>query len=154
MSPVLSTRSSHALLSHLSPDLIPSALQEVVPTGTCVGDHTLIFAPTVGENDSIRTWTTTSIHIVAAKNGEFLVGSRIWEGKPFVVVVGMRVVSRINILAVLEVLTALCNSFIDIRLVVASGPACINALPLEMMISFHPPPTNMVSRSGVDSEQE
>ena len=90
---VPSTKSPHALRSCLSSILIPSALQEVVPIRTGVGDHTLVSAPAVGEDYSIRPGTTASIRVIAAKDREFLVRCRVRKGKTFIVVVGMRVAS-------------------------------------------------------------
>ena len=91
---------------HALGDASPSSFlgaQKVITTGTCVRDHALILAPTVGEDHPIRPRTSTSINMVAVQDGEFLVRLRTSEREAFIIIVRVRILVRANCLTFLEV---------------------------------------------------
>ena len=68
---------------------------------------------------SIRPWATARIYLVSLQDWKFLVRAAVWEIKPLVVVVGMRISIATDSLAGLIVITALLDRGVDIRLVIA-----------------------------------
>lgn len=78
------------------------------------------------EDDSVRTGAATCVNLVAVQYRKFIVRSAGWEVEPFVVIVLVRVASRVA--AGVQVRAALGDCVIDVRLIVTSATAGIDAL--------------------------
>lgn len=83
-------------------------------------NNRLKFTAATGENDSIRTWTSTRVCLVALQDREFVVRATVRKIEALAVVVDMWVVLRANLLAVPQVVATLVDGFVDVGLVVAS----------------------------------
>lgn len=78
------------------------------------------------ENDSVCTWATAGINLVAAQDRKLVVRSTGWEAEPFVVVVLMGVAARIA--AGVQIGAALGDGIIDVRLIITGAAASIDTL--------------------------
>ena len=110
------------------PISIPLTLQKIIPTRTCMRNHTLILAPTIRKNHPVRARAAAGIHMIATENGKLLVRLRVRKRETFIVVVGVRVPA--HCLALLEVGAALGDCDVDVGLIVAGATAGVDALPL------------------------
>lgn len=104
---------------------IRPALQEVIATRACMGNNTLVCTAPC-EDDTVCTWATTCIDFVAAQDRKLVVRPAGWEAEPFVVIVLVRVASRI--VARFQIGAALRDGIIDVRLVIAGAAAGIHTL--------------------------
>ena len=78
------------------------------------------------EDDPFCTWAATGVNLVAAQDRKLVVRSAGWEAEPFVVVVLVRIASRIA--AGVQIGAALGDSIIDVRLIVTGAATSIDTL--------------------------
>lgn len=104
-----------ASVAHLS---ARCALQEVIPTGPCVGNDTFVRSIS-SEDDPIGAWAATRVHILACQDGELIVWSGIRECDTLVVFICVRILASANCLAVLIVPVTLLNGSVYVRLDIA-----------------------------------
>ena len=105
------------------------AVNKVVATGSGVGDDIFVIAVAI-EDDSVWSRAATGVGLVAAQDGEFVVGSAVRERESLIVVVLVRVSTRSA--AGVQVPVALIEGSVDIGLVVAGAATCLDArLALE-----------------------
>lgn len=105
--------------------LIHSALQKVIATRARMGNDPLVCtAPR--ENDSVCTRAASCVDLEAAQYRKLVIRSTGWEAEPFVVVVLVRVSSRIA--AGVQIGAALGDGVIDVRLIITGAAASIDTL--------------------------
>lgn len=81
-------------------------------------DDTLV-CPIPSKNHPISAWATTSVDLLIAQDGEFVVRCRVWEGKPFVIFILVGVAVTTNGCAVFVVAVTLLHSSVDVGLGIA-----------------------------------
>ena len=108
---------------------ICSALQKVISTCSCVRNYALV-RPTSSENDTISSWTASSIIIPIAQDGEFVVWPIVWEGEAFVVVILMRVFIVAYSLPILVIAVTLLHGGVNVVLGIACAATSFCALAL------------------------
>lgn len=109
--------------------LIRSTLQEIISSSPSVCDHALV-RPISGEDDPIGSRTASSIHLLITQDGEFVIGSSVWEGEALVVFVLVRIFIVAHRGPVLVVAVALLHGRVDVILRVACIAASFSALAL------------------------
>lgn len=114
-------------LSHTN--LLRHALQEIIPAGAGVRNHALVRA-VAGENDAVGPRAAAGVDLVAAQDGELVVGGIVGEIEAFVVVVHVRILVVADGLVLRVVVAALLDGVIDVGLIVARLAAIVHALSL------------------------
>ena len=84
-----------------------------------------------GEDDTIRSRTSSSIDLLVTENGELVVGSRVWEAETLVIVVLVRILVVTHCRAILVVAIALLHRGVDVILRVACAAAGFCTLALR-----------------------
>ena len=115
--------------------LICSTLQKVISRSPCVRYHALV-GPIPSEDDTISPRTSSSIDLLVTQNGEFVVGSSIWEGETLVIVVLVRICVVAHCRAILVVAVALLHRGVDVILRVACAAAGLCTLALRSVSSY------------------
>ena len=92
-------------------------------------DHALV-RPIASEDDTIGSWTASSVYLLITQNGKFVVGSSIWEGEAFIVFVLVRIFIAAHCRPLFVVAVALLHGGVDVILGIACAAASLCALAL------------------------
>ena len=92
-------------------------------------DHALI-RPTPSKNDTIRSRTASSINLLVTQDGKLVIGTIIWKGEAFVVVILVRVFVVAHSVPILVIAVALLHGGVDVILGIACAATCFCALAL------------------------
>lgn len=79
------------------------------------------------KHNTVRTGASTSVHLIAAQNGELLIWAGHVKVNSLIVVLSVWVVVAADLHSILIVRVALCDSFVDIGLPVAGAAAGVDA---------------------------
>lgn len=92
-------------------------------------NHALVRAA-AGENDTVGPRATAGVDLVAAQDGELVVGAIVREIEAFVVVVHVWILVVADSLTLRVVVAALLDGVVDVGLIVARLTALVHALSL------------------------
>lgn len=92
-------------------------------------NHALV-RPTSSEDDTIGSWTASSIDFLITQDGELVIGPIIWKGEAFVVVILVRVIIVTHSSPILIIAVPLLHGSVDVILGIASAATGLCALAL------------------------
>ena len=119
-------------------------------------DHALV-RPTSSKDDTIGSRTASGINILVTQDGKFVVGTIIWKGEAFVVVILVRVFIVAHSGPILVIAVALLHGSVDIILGIACAATGFCALALGDVRSrelYEGRQTNTKKRVGEDGDGE
>ena len=94
-----------------------------------MGDHALVRTIS-GEDDTIGSWTASSVYLLITQDGEFVIGSSVRKGETLVVFVLVRIFIATDGGPLLVVAVALLHGGVDVVLGIACAAAGFCALAL------------------------
>ena len=86
--------------------------------------------PTSSENDTISSWTASSVNFLITQDGEFIIWPSIWKGEAFVIMILVRVSIVAYSVPVLVITVALLHGGVNVILGIACAATSFCALTL------------------------
>ena len=95
-----------------------------------MSDYALV-RPASSKNDTISSWTASSINIPIAQDGEFVIWPIVWKGEVFVIVILVRVFIAAYGCPIVVIAVALLHGGINVILGIACAATSFCALALD-----------------------